>query len=262
MPPLTPGRAASSRSGCGRSLSSNAALLSRQCRWRACCPERPQRPVATASLTYPAYTEEILRSGLPGIRDLSSRGRRLGLDGYLDRVVDREFADLGFTVRRPGAVRAWLTAYAAAKATTATYAAIMRAATHGDNDAPPVEQRPPIPRPSPGCGSWTRYQGGCPPATTCPVSHNPPSTTWPTPRWPHGWWGSASTLCCRGEREPRACPATAPCSSLSSPPACASVLRRLVPASTICGHGTATTRWTSSSSARTTHHRAPCVPSQ
>lgn len=27
-------------------------------------------------------------------------------------------------------------------------------------------------------------------------------------------------------------------------------------------HGTATTRWTSSSSARTTHHRAPCVPSQ
>jgi len=38
------------------------------------------------------YVREIVDSGLPGIRPLSGRVRRAQLDGYLHRVVDRDFA--------------------------------------------------------------------------------------------------------------------------------------------------------------------------
>lgn len=82
------------------------------------------------------YTEEILRSGLPGIRDLSPSGRRLSLDGYLDRIAERDFPELGFTVRRPAALRAWLAAYAAATATSASYSRLLAAASHGDGHPP------------------------------------------------------------------------------------------------------------------------------
>ncbi len=39
-------------------------------------------------------------------------------------------------MRRPATLRAWLTAYAAATATTASYNAILDAATPGDTDKP------------------------------------------------------------------------------------------------------------------------------
>jgi uncharacterized protein len=84
----------------------------------------------------PAYTEEILRSGFPGIRDLPERARQLQLDSYLARIVERELPENGAIVRRPGALRAWLTAYAAATATNAAYTTILDAATPGDADKP------------------------------------------------------------------------------------------------------------------------------
>ncbi|MCL2090614.1 MAG: DUF4143 domain-containing protein [Micrococcales bacterium] len=86
--------------------------------------------------TLPVYTEEILRSGFPGIRDLPERLRRTQLDSYLTRIVERELPENGVTVRRPGALRAWLTAYAAATATDATYSAILDAATPAEPDKP------------------------------------------------------------------------------------------------------------------------------
>jgi predicted AAA+ superfamily ATPase len=82
------------------------------------------------------YVEEILASGLPGIRPLAPRLRVRQLDGYLERLVLRDFADQGLAVRRPEAVRAWLTAYAAATAATTSYNAILRAATPGEDDKP------------------------------------------------------------------------------------------------------------------------------
>ena len=82
----------------------------------------------------PEYVDEILRSGLPEIRDVPGRARRIRLDAYLDRVVTREFPELGFTVRRPAALRSWLRAYAAATATTASYSAILAAATSSDGN--------------------------------------------------------------------------------------------------------------------------------
>ncbi len=82
------------------------------------------------------YTDEILRSGFPGIRTLPERARQFQLDSYIDRIVDRELPDNGVVVRRPGALKAWLTAYGAATATDASYSKILDAATAGDDDKP------------------------------------------------------------------------------------------------------------------------------
>lgn len=82
------------------------------------------------------YIDEILRSGFPGIRDLSPANRDRQLDGYLARIVDRDLPENGITVRRPGALRAWLRAYAAATSSTADYTKILDAATAGEPNKP------------------------------------------------------------------------------------------------------------------------------
>jgi predicted AAA+ superfamily ATPase len=84
------------------------------------------------------YTEEILRSGFPGLRRLSGRPLRAQLDSYLQRVVDRDFAELGHTVRNPEGLLRWLRAYAAATSGTASYEKIRRAAV--GRDEPPVSR--------------------------------------------------------------------------------------------------------------------------
>lgn len=84
----------------------------------------------------PTYAEGILTSGFPGILSLPARARRAQLDGYLAGIVDHDFPEQGHLVRRPATLRAWLTAYAAATATTAAYNAILDAATPGDDDKP------------------------------------------------------------------------------------------------------------------------------
>lgn len=84
----------------------------------------------------PVYTEEILSSGFPGIRPLSERARRAQLDGYLDRIVEREFVEQGHPVRKAAVLRNWLAAYAAATATTASYNVILDAATPGESEKP------------------------------------------------------------------------------------------------------------------------------
>ncbi|KLL10029.1 ATP-binding protein [Protofrankia coriariae] len=77
------------------------------------------------------YVEEITASGFPAIRGLPSRVRRAELDAYLDNVVQREFPEQGYPVRRPAVLRAWLAAYAAATSTTTVYSKILDAATAG-----------------------------------------------------------------------------------------------------------------------------------
>lgn len=82
------------------------------------------------------YTEEIVASGFPGIRPRPPAARRDALDGYLDAIVEHDFAELGHVVRRPASLRAWLTAFAAATSTTASYNALLDAATAGQTDKP------------------------------------------------------------------------------------------------------------------------------
>ena len=82
------------------------------------------------------YAEEIVASGFPAIRTLAGRARRAQLDGYLARVVDRDFEEVGQSVRKPATLRRWMTAYAAASSTTASLETIRDAATPGEADKP------------------------------------------------------------------------------------------------------------------------------
>jgi uncharacterized protein len=95
-----------------------------------------QEIAGASDIDVPAYTDEILRSGFPGIRDLPERARALQLDSYLIRILERDLPENGVSVRRPGALRAWLTAYAVATATNAAYSTILNAATPGEGDKP------------------------------------------------------------------------------------------------------------------------------
>lgn len=87
-------------------------------------------------LTTSDYVDEILRSGFPGIRDLKPADRDRQLDSYLTRIVEKDMPENGITVRRPGALRAWLRAYAAATASTTNYTKILDAATAGQPEKP------------------------------------------------------------------------------------------------------------------------------
>ena len=90
----------------------------------------------TSSLTLSDYADEITRSGFPGFRKLPGRMLRSELDGYLDRIVERDFIEAGHRIRDKGALRRWLTAYAAASSTNASFETIRDAASPGEHDKP------------------------------------------------------------------------------------------------------------------------------
>lgn len=83
------------------------------------------------------YVREIVDSGFPGLRHLAGRALRAQLDGYVRRVVDRDFEELAeFSLRAPETLVRWLTAYAAATSTTATFETIRDASTSDRGDKP------------------------------------------------------------------------------------------------------------------------------
>lgn len=90
----------------------------------------------TTLLTTRGDVDEILRSGFPGIRDLSEANRNRQLDSYLMRAVDRDLPENRMNIRRPAALLAWLKAYGAATASIADYTKILDAATAGESDKP------------------------------------------------------------------------------------------------------------------------------
>ena len=84
----------------------------------------------------PDYANEVLASGFPGIREYPARLRPQAIDSYVDEVVERDMPELGVNIRRPKALRAWLTSYAAATSSTTSYTRILDAATPGESDKP------------------------------------------------------------------------------------------------------------------------------
>jgi hypothetical protein len=64
------------------------------------------------------YTRELLVSGFPGLRELPDRLRRAQLEGYVQRIIGRDFPELGHQPRNPAALRRRMTAYAASTATS------------------------------------------------------------------------------------------------------------------------------------------------
>ncbi len=90
----------------------------------------------TTDVSLADYTREIVQSGFPGLRHLSGRALRAQLDGYIRRIVDTDFEEMGREVRRPQLLLRWMAAYAAATATSASYETIRDAATPGEADKP------------------------------------------------------------------------------------------------------------------------------
>lgn len=91
----------------------------------------------TSNVGLREYVSEIVRSGFPGLRHLEGRTLRTQLDGYVRRIIDTDFEEQGYAVRRPDALERWLAAYAAASATTTSYEKIRAAAT-GISAPPPT----------------------------------------------------------------------------------------------------------------------------
>lgn len=91
----------------------------------------------TTAISLSDYVDEILASGLPGLRSLPARARRAQLESYADRIVDRDIPDdAGIVIRNPAALRRWMAAYAAASSTTASFETIRDAASAGDETKP------------------------------------------------------------------------------------------------------------------------------
>ena len=90
----------------------------------------------TTSIRLEDYVSEIVMGGFPGMRSLPDRLQRRMLTAYIDRIVDTDLPEIGLNIRHPGTLRRWLTAYAAATSTTASYERIRDAATAGIGDKP------------------------------------------------------------------------------------------------------------------------------
>jgi uncharacterized protein len=96
-----------------------------------------QRPAikGETDVSLETYANEIVASGFPGLRHLTGRPRRAQLDGYIQRIVERDFEYFGHRIRNPEALRRWMAAYAAATSTSASYETIRDAAA-GEADKP------------------------------------------------------------------------------------------------------------------------------
>lgn len=140
----TPGNDAVVHSGAGRILSlrmrpmalCERGIVEPTVRFRDLLTGSTPEIAGDSPLALADYVAEIEASGFPAIRTLAPRARRAQLDAYLARMLSRDLAEHGAQVRRPASLQAWVTAYAAATATTASYGAIARAATPGDGDPP------------------------------------------------------------------------------------------------------------------------------
>ena len=97
-----------------------------------------QRPALSGhtGITLETYADEIVASGFPGLRGLSGRALRAQLDGYLARIVERDFEELGREVRNPSMLRRWMSAYAASSSTTAAWERVRDAAMGGRDEKP------------------------------------------------------------------------------------------------------------------------------
>ena len=82
------------------------------------------------------YAREIVASGFPAIRPLPPRLRAAQLEGYVEHLVTREVEEANGAAANPATVRRWLTAYAAATATTTSLEKLRDVATAGDGTTP------------------------------------------------------------------------------------------------------------------------------
>jgi predicted AAA+ superfamily ATPase len=82
------------------------------------------------------YVNEIVMSGLPGLRKYSPRRRHAMIGSYVDNLLSHEFKQQGVKIRQPQTLLRWLKAYAAAVSTDAGYSEILDASTAGEGSKP------------------------------------------------------------------------------------------------------------------------------
>jgi predicted AAA+ superfamily ATPase len=83
------------------------------------------------------YADEIVASGLPGLRGVPTRTACALLDSHLAQVVDHDYTELGGErLRNPVALRRWLASYAAAVSSTASLETIRDAAAGAAGETP------------------------------------------------------------------------------------------------------------------------------
>lgn len=92
--------------------------------------------VGSTSVGLENYITEILGSGLPGLQGMAEQAKTKLLQTYVNRIVDRDIPETGLRVRNPALMRRWLTAFAAATSTIATFETIRDAATAGNAEKP------------------------------------------------------------------------------------------------------------------------------
>ena len=87
-------------------------------------------------VTLDHYAREIAASGFPGMRSADSAVRPTCSTATWTGPPTTTWCLMGHRVRRPGLVRRWLSAYAAATSTAASYETIRDAATGGESAKP------------------------------------------------------------------------------------------------------------------------------
>lgn len=82
------------------------------------------------------YLDEIFKSGFPGIRNKPEKIRTLLLDSYIENIIEHEFSENGFVVKKPDSLLAWMRAYAASIGTTTAFQTIIDTAMANSDEAP------------------------------------------------------------------------------------------------------------------------------
>ncbi len=90
----------------------------------------------STTFTLADYVREVCQSGFPALQGLSGRSARAELDGYVENIVEHEFPELQYIVRRPATLLRWLRAYAAVTSTAASFETLRDAATPGEREKP------------------------------------------------------------------------------------------------------------------------------
>ncbi|BDR56840.1 ATP-binding protein [Xylocopilactobacillus apis] len=81
------------------------------------------------------YLDEIFRSGFPGIRNKSEHARHLLLQSYVNNIVDHDFQENGFMIKKPESLLSWIKSYAAAIGTTTKFQTIWQAAMANNSES-------------------------------------------------------------------------------------------------------------------------------
>ncbi|MGX7200255.1 ATP-binding protein [Enterococcus nangangensis] len=87
-------------------------------------------------VTITQYMDEIFRSGFPGIRQKNEVARNLLLRDYITNIIDHEFSENGFVIKKPQSLLAWMKAYAASVGTTTSFQTIINTAMSQNTEAP------------------------------------------------------------------------------------------------------------------------------